>query len=276
MAKNLLRISQFARLAGMDRQRLIFYDRIGLLSPDRTDPQTGYRYYAYPQIDTANVIWALRETGMSLGDIKAYLDSRSPEALVGAFSERRHDIDRQILRLTRIRRMIDARIQLTEEARTVAIGEVQLISTPAKPLFLGHEIPPITDSEEEWEYLPAFYDLCDAYELPTGLPVGTLVRAEQIHARQWRQPSRYYYHLLPDVPSPLCGERPEGLYAVGCDLADYGAYEPLYTRLFQFIDAQHLTIAGGAYEDYLLDEIATPNPENYLVRIAIQVRRKPQ
>jgi DNA-binding transcriptional MerR regulator len=73
-----MKISEFAKVTGISRKNLIFYDKIGLLSPAMVDEQNNYRYYTYQQIDTVNVITVLREIGMPLKEIKAYLQERSP------------------------------------------------------------------------------------------------------------------------------------------------------------------------------------------------------
>ena len=42
---------ELARLHGVSKQTLIFYDKIGLFRPAYVDPDNGYRYYSASQID---------------------------------------------------------------------------------------------------------------------------------------------------------------------------------------------------------------------------------
>jgi len=39
----------FARASGLSRKALRLYDELGLLSPARVDPHSGYRFYEPPQ-----------------------------------------------------------------------------------------------------------------------------------------------------------------------------------------------------------------------------------
>ena len=75
-----LRAADFARICGTNKRTLHHYDQIGLFAPALRG-ENGYRYYSQEQYDVFMVIAALKELGMPLLDIKAYLDRRDPERL---------------------------------------------------------------------------------------------------------------------------------------------------------------------------------------------------
>jgi DNA-binding transcriptional MerR regulator len=68
-----LSIGQFGRLCQLSRKALRLYDERGLLSPARTVPGSGYRYYAREQVATARRIRLLRMMEMPLDGIAAVL-----------------------------------------------------------------------------------------------------------------------------------------------------------------------------------------------------------
>ncbi|MPY66308.1 MerR family transcriptional regulator [Deinococcus sp. SDU3-2] len=74
-----LSIGAFARASRLSLKALRLYDDLGLLPPDRVDPDTGYRFYAPGQIGTARLIGLLRTVEMPLADIRALLDAPAPE-----------------------------------------------------------------------------------------------------------------------------------------------------------------------------------------------------
>ena len=76
MKDNYLTISEFSKISEISRKALIFYDNIGLFSPEYTAPN-GYRYYSHEQIYVISVITLLKELGMPLSEIKFYM---APEA----------------------------------------------------------------------------------------------------------------------------------------------------------------------------------------------------
>src|ERR1700722_18699649 len=62
---------EFARTSGLTRKALRLYDELGLLTPARVDPQSGYRYYAPAQLEQARLVAWLRRLGMPLASIRA-------------------------------------------------------------------------------------------------------------------------------------------------------------------------------------------------------------
>jgi len=66
-------VNQLARLAGVSRRTLHYYDHIGLLKPDATGDNR-YRYYAHPALLRLQQIRFYRELGFSLEQIRAALE----------------------------------------------------------------------------------------------------------------------------------------------------------------------------------------------------------
>ncbi len=69
------RVQEFAELAGVTVKALHHYDRLGLLSPARSD--AGYRLYTAKDLERLQQIVALRFLGCPLKDIRAVLDRTS-------------------------------------------------------------------------------------------------------------------------------------------------------------------------------------------------------
>lgn len=82
-----LSIGAFAREARLTVKALRLYDALGLLSPDHTDPASGYRSYTAAQLPRAHLIALLRQLGMPLRRIAGVLDLPGPEAarVIGAY-----------------------------------------------------------------------------------------------------------------------------------------------------------------------------------------------
>ncbi|MGC0378810.1 MerR family transcriptional regulator [Streptomyces sp. SAI-229] len=66
-------IGEMARDSGLGVSTLRFYDRAGVLVPDRVDPVSGYRWYAPGQLEEARLLARLRRAGMPLADIRLVL-----------------------------------------------------------------------------------------------------------------------------------------------------------------------------------------------------------
>ncbi|MGP3947270.1 MerR family transcriptional regulator [Streptomyces sp. 7N604] len=67
----LLTIGVFARAARLSPKALRLYDELGLLTPARVDPSSGYRLYDPAQLEQARLVAWLRRLGMPLTRIRA-------------------------------------------------------------------------------------------------------------------------------------------------------------------------------------------------------------
>lgn len=67
------RIGEFAELSGVSTKTLRHYDKVGLLRPAAVDARTRYRCYATAQLRELSWILALRDLGLSLPEIRAFV-----------------------------------------------------------------------------------------------------------------------------------------------------------------------------------------------------------
>lgn len=75
--KQLLTIGEFSKLMQVTVKTLRHYEQKGLLSPQRVDEWTGYRYYGIEQMQRMNDILDLKRLGFSLEEIKDLYDDKS-------------------------------------------------------------------------------------------------------------------------------------------------------------------------------------------------------
>ncbi len=82
----MFRITQLARKFGLSRSTLLYYDRIGLLTPaGRTE--AGYRRYSQADCERLDAICTFRRAGLSVAEVKIAL-SREGDETSRVLSER--------------------------------------------------------------------------------------------------------------------------------------------------------------------------------------------
>jgi hypothetical protein len=147
--------------------------------------------------------------------------------------------------------------------------KIELIWEKSIPLIMGPQIT-YTDGKTDWDALLNFYNYFEAKGVNINLnySVWGYFSEERVKKGDWRYPDRFYLN------SPDGEERkPEGWYVVGYGRGSYGQTERIYTRMLKYINDNGLVICGPAYETYPLNEISMPNPDNYLIRISITVKK---
>ena len=97
-----LTTGEFAKICNVKKHTLFHYDDIGLLKPDYYD-ENGYRFYSYSQLNLFYFISMMKELGMSLDEIKFYLNSRTPEQMEELFTSKINQISNEIKRLNNLK-----------------------------------------------------------------------------------------------------------------------------------------------------------------------------
>lgn len=96
-------VGQAAARFGLSRTALLYYDRLGLLTPTRSS--SGYRRYGPADVARLDAICQLRRAGLSLEQIGRLLDSPAPE-LVEALALRLSALDEEIAALRQEQRIV--------------------------------------------------------------------------------------------------------------------------------------------------------------------------
>lgn len=76
MLNNRQSISQFGKQFGLSRSTLLYYERIGLLTPCSRS-EKGYRYYGKKAVERLQTILAYRAYGIELGKISHLIESQN-------------------------------------------------------------------------------------------------------------------------------------------------------------------------------------------------------
>ena len=132
----------FAQLAGLPKKTLLYYDVIGLFRPARVE-QNGYRFYSIFQLDRLALIVALRDLGLSLKEIKNYLDSGDLARMDELLTRQRQAVEERMAQL-QAQRVLLERLQRENAAflRYTGQGPQRLHFSPerARTLMEAEEV----------------------------------------------------------------------------------------------------------------------------------------
>ncbi|SHG25493.1 DNA-binding transcriptional regulator, MerR family [Microbulbifer donghaiensis] len=98
MSNSMLTITAFARRFNLSRSTLLYYDRVGLLTPASTS-DSGYRLYGEREMARMERIATFRNAGLSLQAICDILDSESGGRVEVALEQQLAALNEEIARL---------------------------------------------------------------------------------------------------------------------------------------------------------------------------------
>jgi DNA-binding transcriptional MerR regulator len=266
---SLFAVKDFAKFSRTTKDTLLYYDRIGLLSPEMRG-ENKYRYYSSRLLATINVIRTLQRLGMSLEEIKNLKDHRTPEFTVDLFARQIEKIDEKIEEWIRARKLLLTLSRTIHNVANIDEKAITIQFIPAEAIILGG-LNDYSRGKNDYDALLSFYDdISEKYpELDLNYPVWGTYSGDRIRQGDWVWPDRYYFY------NPEGHDRkPAALYATGYTRGGYGDSNELYKRLIKYIDDNGFEICGDAYEEYPLNEICVLEEKDYLMRIMITVKRR--
>ena len=180
-----LSIGQMAELNHVSEQTLRLYDKEGLLVPRCVDPVTGYRYYHIIQSAKLDLIQNMKVYGMTLRQIRSFLDSNDPAALREMLSEQAASIEERIRQLRRsqsaITRTLDNYRRYEAMPRN---GEIFLEYIPERRIFRYNcDVNYFDQDESGYEYmLRQMKTNLVANNMPLSYftNIGTIIRREHL------------------------------------------------------------------------------------------------
>ncbi len=112
--RGLLKIGDFAKLAGTNLRTLRYYEEIGLLQP-ATRSTGGFRYYRSEDLDRLRMVASLQRLGLELARIRELMDTRTEEREASGAPAKRNDF------MGRVRQALREQVSLIDE-RISALG----------------------------------------------------------------------------------------------------------------------------------------------------------
>lgn len=255
--KDGISISDMAQIHGLTRQTLIYYDKIGLFKPENVDCH-GYRYYSYHQIPMLREICFLKNAGVPLKEILKHFTNRTPEHELIQLHEQKHDIERKIGELNKLREAITMRIdnyQAATDARRMKVSEPFIRHFDERTALYRPYIMPIDRKNLHLTVMSIWQELNSDEFIPSG-NFGSILKPESIEKGEPLEGAGSCVFLLKwshvKTKENKVVEIPAGDYA--CLFSVQMPYEGKdAAKLLSWIRENHMEPAGNIIDVCLLD-----------------------
>jgi DNA-binding transcriptional MerR regulator len=250
----MLRIGEFARLTNVPVKTLRYYDELGLITPTRVDPATGYRYYSAEQLPRLHRLLALKELGFTLDQVARILnDGVTLEQLRGMLILKRAETEATLRteqdRLARI----EQHLKDIEQENAVPDYEVTLKSVEPQLVAACRVRVPTNDM------VPAV--LGEAYDTTYAHIKSQNARALEPCAALWHTSADTYEDEDTEAVVPIdrtiaASDRVQvyelagGAFASATHRGRFDEFTKLHPALLRWIDANAYEITGPSREVY--------------------------
>jgi DNA-binding transcriptional MerR regulator len=265
--KNYFTTGEFAKLCNVTKHTLFHYDEIGIFSPEITT-ENGYRYYSAYQQEVFSVIAILRELDMSLPEIKAYMDRRSPENFLALLEAQETVLEHRIRRLQNYKIALDCKHDEVKQALEIPDGAVFVEERPTEYLMLSD---PMIDFDER-SFAIAYSRLintCEQQDIFYHYSLGGLRRLASIRSKDYVSYTHCYARLFGPVPG--CYRKRKGTYLCMFYRGGFDTVGTAYDHLLDYADAQGILLDDVFYEDATMDQLSSRSYDDYVLRIMVKI-----
>ncbi len=264
MSKTYLTTKEFADLFGITKHTLFHYDEMGIFKPAYVN-EKGYRFYSIYQYDMLDTIIDLRRFGMSLSDIKKYLDERNPTKLLSLYDEELSKIRQDIRNL----KLMEKNLTIIKKEVLDALKNVDkllIIEENEEYLILSKEV----NSPSDMSY---FKLLGDTLKKNRGFEaqsiVGTrLITEEVLNGKYYNKLSCYIKTMIKDEDAFI---KEKGRYLTFYHQGDILKIDNAYLKISNYIKDKNLKVDSFFYEELVVGEWATKNNDEMIYKISVKL-----
>ena len=254
---------EVALMFSIQKDTLLFYDKIGLFQPDLRKPN-GYRFYSAGQLAELDAILNLRELGFSLPAIGQAMEGQSVDSFLDVMDKERGAVEAKIDAL---------------KTRLTVIGEISMrirdaVSKEAGKLYVGSfaSSPVVTvkvdttggyTTNDAWD--KAYDELARKAGRMNICAIGSIIPLEEA-----QRGNPFFVRELYAVSARRCRKTiAAGRYAYTYFRGPYVDVEKHYADFLRQISEAHLVPAGDIYEELSVNIPATRKEEDFITQIRV-------
>lgn len=269
--KDYFTTGEFAKLCNVTKHTLFHYDEIGIFSPEIIT-ENGYRFYSAYQQEVFAVISILRELDMSLPEIKAYMDRRSPENFLALLESQESVLERKIRRLQNYKVALackhdEVRQALDTPDETVFVGD-----QPTEYLLLSELMTDFDDRSISIAY-SELINRCEALDVFYHYSLGGMRRMDVVRSGDYVSYTHCYARLFEKVPG--CYRKRKGRFLNLFHKGGFDTVGTAYARLLEYADEQGYLLEDVFYEELTMDQLSGYSYDDYVLRIMVRITAGP-
>lgn len=264
--KNYLYLSgEFAKLTGVNKRTLHYYNDIGLFCPEVIG-ENGYHYYTCFQFAQLELILTLRKIGLSIDEVREYVTGPSDESFSQMMEKKKKLIDESIKQLLSAQDFLEQKANRLKMGMEARHGVIELCTLPERRIILSSPISGKYDEEDfsvaaEFSLrLKKLFHLYDSF--------GSRISMGAIQQSKFDNYDSFFA-CCPNTLERYDEILPAGKYLRAFCVGEWGQLPEVYRAILAYVRKHNLTLTGYAYEEGL-NEMSIKTQSDYVTMITIR------
>ena len=274
-SRQLYSIGQVSKLCNISQKTLRYYDKIGLIKPDKVDDSNNYRYYSRETLLFVPVIKYYKQMGFKLEEMQELLGSSSYSRHIRKFNEKIAEIQQQMGELRVASRSIKDWRDLILEAQTVLENKVTEVSVRYLDNLSGCYMEqdfngnyPETIINIDWtNYLE---------QIDISITGSVMIYCSDFRSKMLRKNVRIKVFqevatASDDYPAFSVG----GTMIASCyHIGNYGTINDTYKKIMNWAETNGYECSEFSVERFVTDFWTTKNIDEFITEVIVGIKRK--
>lgn len=262
----LFTISEFALMHHLNKRTLHYYDEIGLFSPI-IKKENNYRYYSLNQSAELEYILALKELGMSITEIKKYLDNSNTSNLINITNKKIDELDLKLNYFLNLRDYLKNEKETLNASNKIKDGGIEIQELSEEFLYctpISHDYDDIKDMSIVMNHLQKVWEItCFKVEC------GSYINLEKIKNNNFKKYDGLFSIINKANLEKNIIKREKGTYLCAYNIGSWDKIPKLYKKMLKYAKDKKLILSGNAYE-IGINRLSNLTSENYITKIIIK------
>lgn len=275
MKKDLLTITQLAKLRKLTSETLRYYDRIGLIKPNYVDPNNNYRYYSIRQYEKLGTIKELRQLGMSIDGIVDYFTDRNFKKSIEILERHQKILQQEIQEKMHLDKILSKKIDFLNELTSLSATNVVFEKVLPERYMITFDEPAGGSHEHAFAITKLEWYLNETAPILASDRVGVYADESILRKSEDYIPSSpFILGTKDEIPSKLMKVIPSGLYlCMYYHDGELEKYHESFEIIKDYMKNHRMSLNGNVLQIYKIDVTLTSNSKETLMEIQVPIKK---
>lgn len=275
MESELYSIGKVGEICKITKKALRYYDKMGILSPDKVADESGYRYYSKRNLLAVPVIKYYKQSGFKLEEMKDFLKGTTYDFFDKSFRKKiseLKDLDKEInLKIRSVKDWHD----LIVEAQMVIENNVCDVAIK----YIDNRTLTFLDQDFEYHYMDSiinieFNNYIDSIDNAITGPVIICFPSFEDKINGKCKKIRIMQETILKIKEELSVEFGGWMVATCYHIGAHETINETYKKIQDWTKSHGYICCEESYERYVTDYWTTENVDKFVTEILIKVKRK--
>lgn len=272
--EKLYSIGMVSEICNLSKKAIRYYDKMGILCPDKVADDTGYRYYSKRTLLTVPMIKYYKQSGFKLDEMKDFLEGTTYSVFEKSFREKIEELrileNELNLKITSINDWYN----LIIEAQSVIENNVNDVAVK----YIERDFLIFLDQEFEYDYMDSIINIefTNYIERIHNAITGPVIIQFPSYEEKMNGTCNKMRILQKTILRCKDTEVTEfgGCMVASCyHIGEHETIQETYKKIVSWAEAHGYLCASESYERYVTDYWTTKNSDKFVTEVLIKIMR---